>query len=99
MSPTLREGDEVLLETATSLTIGDVVVARVPTRSGTVLHRVIEADTGRVVTRGDACRRSDPPVPRAHVLFRATALRRAGLEAPIPGAPWPPMRRRFTDPS
>src|SRR5512140_4032334 len=84
MLPTLREGDEVLLEPAAELALGEVVVARVPSRRGTILHRVVGLDGARVVTRGDACLRSDPPVPRANVLFRATAFRRPGTEGRIP---------------
>lgn len=91
MLPTLREGDEVLLDSAAALALGDVVVLRHPTRSGTLLHRVIDVDEGRVVTQGDNCRRPDPPARRAQVLFRATIVRREGREGPIPPAP---VRRR-----
>lgn len=87
MSPALREGDEVLLEPVAELALGDVVVARVPSRPGTILHRVVGLEGARVWTRGDACLRSDPPVPRANVLFRATAFRRPGAAGPIPAAP------------
>lgn len=101
MLPALADGDEVLLEPAAKLAVGDVVVARVPSRRGTVLHRVIRLDGAWVVTRGDACLRRDPPVPRANVLFRATAFRRSGAGGTIPPAPgafrrlWLRCVRRF----
>jgi hypothetical protein len=85
MHPALREGDEVLLAPAAELSPGDVVVVRLPGRSGTLLHRVVEAGDASVVTRGDACAHLDPPAPRSAVLFRALARRRDGQEAPVPG--------------
>jgi hypothetical protein len=89
MRPTLREGDEVLLAPAVELSPGDVVVVRLPGRSGTVLHRVVSLADAGVVTRGDACAHLDPPAPRTAVLFRALARRRDGGEAPIPALDGP----------
>ncbi len=86
MLPALRDGDEVLLASPVEVTVGDVVVVRVPSRPGTILHRVVHREGARVVTRGDACLRNDPVLPRANVLFKALARRRQGTEAPIPAA-------------
>lgn len=92
MLPTLREGDEVLLETASSVSVGDVVVVRSPVRRGTLLHRVARIEGGHVVTRGDACPFDDPPVSRSQVLYRAAAVRRGERLLTVPPAPGPAHR-------
>lgn len=87
MAPTLRDGDEVLLEAATAVGLGDVVVLRNPAGPGTLLHRVVALEGAHLVTRGDNRRTADPPARRAHVLFRAVARRRRGRVSSVPPAP------------
>jgi signal peptidase I len=87
MEPALAEGDEVLLSPLVGSPVeGEIVVAR-GRNGGLVLHRVVHASGGRIITRGDACRRDDPPVPPRHVLLRALEVRRRGRSGPIPPAP------------
>lgn len=85
MSPTLEDGDEVRLALARGpLTAGEVVVARGP-HGRLVVHRVVAAGAGAIITRGDACLHDDPPVRPGRVLFRAAEMRREGRVRPIPG--------------
>jgi hypothetical protein len=94
MSPTLVEGDEVLLSLAAGPVIpGEVVVARGP-HGRLVLHRVVSAHPGAVITRGDACPHEDPQVRPSRVLLRATGLLRAGKVRPLP-RPLPRSLRRL----
>jgi len=94
MSPTLVEGDEVLLALVGGpVSPGEVVVARGP-HGRLVLHRVLSAEPGAVVTRGDACRHADPQIPPSRVLLRATGVLRAGKVLPVPG-PLPRSLRRL----
>ncbi|WP_248353937.1 S24/S26 family peptidase [Anaeromyxobacter oryzae] len=92
MAPTLREGDEVQLAFVDGAPApGDVVVAR--GRAGLVIHRVVGAGAGGIITRGDACPRNDPTWAPRQVIFTAVARRRRGREQPIPPAPPEPLRR------
>jgi len=91
MAPALAPGDEVLLSVAGEVVPGDVVVTRSP--GGLVLHRLVTRGSGTVITRGDACRRNDPEVPAAAVLFKAVGRRRSGRVSPIPAAWGAPARR------
>lgn len=89
MAPALVEGDEVLLAPREGPPEpGEVVVARGP--RGLVLHRVLAVREGAVITRGDACQRSDPAVAPAAVLLRAVQVRRRGRVGRIPR---PPVRQ------
>jgi len=63
MSPTLLAGDALLIRSgATSIQEGDVVTFQ---REGQlVTHRVVEVESGQLVTQGDANNAADPwPVP------------------------------------
>jgi hypothetical protein len=88
MVPALVDGDEVLVEPLRAPPRpGDVVVFR-RREGGLVAHRVVSVDEGEVRTWGDACRDPDPTKLARAVLFRATRLRRAGRELPIPRLGW-----------
>jgi hypothetical protein len=92
MEPALDEGDEVLLSPLDAApSAGDVVVAR-GAGGGLVLHRVVHASGVCIITRGDACRRDDAPVPPRHVLLRALVKRSRGRTRRIPPAPGPLLR-------
>jgi signal peptidase I len=77
MGPTLREGDWLRVEPLCGKRApqpGDVVV----TRRGPYLvtHRLIEIREELAVTRGDACRATDPPLPLDSLLGRVVEVRR-----------------------
>lgn len=94
MAPSLVDGDEVLLVPAPRVRAGEVVVAR-RAAGGLLLHRVVAVDESGIVTRGDACQRSDPRTPARAVLLRALLRRRSGLVAPIPPPGWRALLRRL----
>jgi hypothetical protein len=76
MSPTVREGDQVLLVPSGDVRRGDVVLAEVSGRG--VLHRVVRCDPTHVWTAGDGVPCADPPRPRSSVVARAIARERGG---------------------
>ncbi len=75
MLPTLRPGDEVLVQpvTAEALAPGDWVALR-----GGFLHRYLGWRKGRLVTKGDGHRALDPAWPPDAVLGRVVEAQRAG---------------------
>ncbi|HOT89973.1 MAG TPA: hypothetical protein PLJ78_01310 [Anaerolineae bacterium] len=75
MRPTLRPGDEVLIQpvTADALAPGDWVALR-----GGFLHRYLGRYDGYIVTKGDGHKVFDPPWPSEAVLGRVTEAWRAG---------------------
>ena len=55
MSPTLERGQVVLLREHDGYAVGDIVGVRNPNLGGAlVVHRIIRAEEGHFVTRGDA---------------------------------------------
>jgi RimJ/RimL family protein N-acetyltransferase len=87
MAPLLRDGDRLRVEPLSGRTPapGEVVVARRGERL--VAHRLVEVIGGEVVTRGDACRESDPPLPAGELLGRVVAVERRGRAIALPEAP------------
>lgn len=82
MTPTIAEGDSVLLTRVDGrVREGDVVLAAGP--PGPVLHRVRAASAVAVVTQGDACVTPDHGVPHASVVARAVAVRRGEVVAAL----------------
>ncbi len=79
MLPTLRPGDEVLVEplAAADLRPGDWVVLR-GERGGGFVHRFLGWRHGRVLTKGDGHRRCDPLWPPQAVWGRVIEAYRAG---------------------
>lgn len=77
MEPTYFDGDWVLVEPLAGsrpIRPGEVVVAR--RDHHLVTHRIVELRSGLAVTRGDACKRVDPPIPAAALLGRVVGVRR-----------------------
>ncbi len=71
MWPTVRDGDDVLIESlapACPLAVGDVVLYESP--RGLVLHRIIALAADHLTTKGDAEPRPDLRIPRAAILGR-----------------------------
>ncbi len=76
MAPTLRPGDVVMVEPITdaALRLGDWVLVRGEREN--YLHRYVGRRADRVLTKGDAHRRLDPPWPPAAIRGRVTAAYR-----------------------
>jgi hypothetical protein len=76
MAPTLRPGDVVMVEPITdaALRLGDWVLVRGEREN--YLHRYVGRRVDRVLTKGDAHRRLDPPWPPAAIRGRVTAAYR-----------------------
>ena len=98
MAPTLRDGDTLYLTAAHGgVWPGEVVLLML--ERGFVVHRVVSATAGAVVTRGDANIQPDPPVPPSRVFYRVAAVGRAGRVLPVPAARtgWRLAWRRWKD--
>ena len=81
MSPTLESGDDVLVSKSGRIRVGDIVVARHPYRTQTLLIKRVYAldDEGRLDLRGDAGAASSDSrtlglFPRERVIGRVTCL-------------------------
>ena len=72
MLPFLREGDVVEVVRARQFRIGDIVQVQ------NMLHRVVAKRNGRVITKGDASSKLDPPVAPEEIMGRVVALERRG---------------------
>ena len=78
MNPLLREGDGVLLTAlARPARPGDVLF--LDASGQPLLHRVHRLTNGMIVTRGDAARTDDVPVPPSACVARALAVRRGSV--------------------
>ncbi len=74
MAPLINDRDVVVVAPAPAPPRrGDVVLARAAGGS-VVLHRTVTAREGFVITRGDACRADDAPVPVSAILGRVVAV-------------------------
>jgi signal peptidase I len=82
MSPALRPGDRILVAPFAGEAppgTGEIVVALRSDRL--VSHRLVGHQGTLAITRGDACRSDDPPLPMDHLLGRVVRVRRAGHAA------------------
>jgi putative nucleotidyltransferase-like protein len=82
MAPALRDGDRLLaapLPSGEAPREGAVVIASLP--GGLVAHRIVARTREGVVTRGDACRRDDFPVPAGDILAEVIAVDPGGAGA------------------
>jgi putative nucleotidyltransferase-like protein/peptidase S24-like protein len=81
MAPAVRDGDRLLvapLDSHEPPREGEIVIAK---RAGRfVAHRLVATGREAVVTRGDACARDDPPLPREHILARVVAIDPLSIE-------------------
>jgi hypothetical protein len=90
MLPSLWPGDQLTIETRPFEQIrrGDVVLYA---RLGRLfIHRVLQVEENRMVTRGDAMPSTDVPVGRGELMGIVTAARQAdGSSRPVPaGSGW-----------
>jgi hypothetical protein len=91
MWPLVRGGQMVAIEPCdgAALRVGDVALAALGT--SLVLHRVVRADRGRVLLKGDACRAADGWVARADVLGRLARRAWDPVAGRASRAIWPVM--------
>ena len=68
MEPTLSVNDLVIVQTADTYAVGDVVVYQ--SGSSLVIHRIVRVEDEYVVTRGDANNTEDDPVALSAVKGR-----------------------------
>ncbi len=80
MRPTLRDGDELELRGGEPAP-GEVLAVAHDGRL--VVHRLVRRERERLILRGDANLREDPPVPPEALLGRVTAAWRAGEPLPL----------------
>ena len=73
MKPLVRSGSVLRFSPSGALSVGDVVLARLPNDS-LVAHRIVALEDDRIWTKGDACRTADDPLPRERVIARAVRL-------------------------
>ena len=85
MRPFLPDGTPVMIRPAAGRVprVGEIIL--VPRGDGAALHRVVRVRGDSVVTRGDACAREDPPVPRSEILGVAVHALRKGRSLPLDG--------------
>ncbi|RLC75507.1 MAG: hypothetical protein DRI61_14775 [Chloroflexi bacterium] len=86
MSPSLRPGDQVIVERSRieDLRPGDVILVR--GRAGLFLHRFFGLTSqGELLTQGDASLSPDPPWPPEAFVGKATGVERDGRIEAIPG--------------
>jgi hypothetical protein len=82
MAPLVRDGDVVCVEPGAARP-GELVLAE---RDGRlVTHRLVSLAAGVAVTRGDACRGDDPPVPATALLGRVVRIKRRSTVARLVG--------------
>ncbi|MGC9398740.1 MAG: S24 family peptidase [Anaerolineae bacterium] len=84
MLPTLRPGDEIVVESVApeDLRRGDWIVVRVSQQL--LVHRLLDfTREGSLLTKGDAQRAPDPPCAPQDVLGKVTALKREGKIIPL----------------
>jgi signal peptidase I len=77
MEPAYVDGDRLLVQPlagAPPIRPSEVVVARRGRRL--VTHRVVDVRDGMVITKGDACPGTDPPMPLSALLGRVTQAHR-----------------------
>ncbi len=81
MIPNLREGDVISVAPLDRCRVGDVVLF---SRGGDlVMHRVVAKFADRIITKGDAVARMDPPIRLQDILGRAVAYERRGKRASL----------------
>ena len=72
MWPTLRHRDSVVVESASTYQIGDILLFDDGERL--IIHRLVRANACQFWTKGDNQRQVDAPIEAHHILGRATAV-------------------------
>ena len=91
MHPTIKNGEAVLVEPIKpeQVNVGDIILYLF--HRGVIAHRVLRierrAENQFLITRGDASRTNDAPVPAVDVLGRVVAVERGGRSIALTGRP------------
>jgi Peptidase S24-like len=72
MKPLVPSGSLVRFSRSGKLSMGDVVLARLPNDSF-LAHRIVGIEGNRIWTKGDACLAADGPISRTSVIGRAVS--------------------------
>lgn len=90
MHPAIRHGDVVTVAPLAGRRprTGDVVAFVHPETGGVRLHRVVSAEGGRYVLKGDNALGTDPPVGGDGILGLVVGLERGGRRRRLGPAPW-----------
>lgn len=78
MQPVYRSGDAVFVDPSRRSQPATGQVITFMQADGLMTHRVVRAGAGHVLTKGDAVRSFDPPVPRGQILGTVIAHERGG---------------------
>jgi len=76
MIPSLREGDLVTVVPAKTCRVGDIVLYN--RGDSLIMHRVLAKFADKIITKGDAAARLDPPLNLGDILGRAVSYERQG---------------------
>jgi signal peptidase I len=74
MNPVYYQGDLVIVQRASSYSIGDIAAYRLPNKNEVALHRIIAGDAQAFVFKGDNNQSIDPLTPSASDLTGRTVL-------------------------
>jgi len=80
MIPSLREGDLVTVVPETCR-VGDIVLYN--RGDSLIMHRVLAKFAGKIITKGDASARLDPPLNPQDILGRAVSYERHGKKSSL----------------
>ena len=85
MYPTLNRGDLILVKGTTpeEIEVGTVVVFR--HEKGLAVHRVVEIDGDKIVTKGDANPKEDDPITYDDIVGRVPSIGNSLLKIPLVG--------------
>lgn len=87
MWPELKRGDLVLIRSVSPEEVepGMIVAFVDEVGGGFIIHRVVEVQGQRIITKGDANEQEDPPVETDTVVGAVPTIRGAPLKAPYLG--------------
>lgn len=86
MWPTLKKGDLVLIKginDKSEINIGDIVVYQNP--EGFTIHRIVEMNENKIVTKGDANNTSDKPVEYEEIIGKTLTVNNKIVKIPLLG--------------
>lgn len=83
MQPVYRSGDAVFVDPSGRSQPAAGQVITFMQEDGLMTHRVVRVETAQVLTKGDAVRSFDPPIPRGQILGTVIAHERDGRLRPV----------------
>jgi len=81
MIPYLREGDLVTVVPVKKCRVGDIVLYN--RGNSLIMHRVLAKFSDKIITKGDAATRLDPPISPQDILGRAVSYERHGKKSSL----------------